>query len=238
AGARATQVCVAVLMSRTYVRPLTTAVVAEVPSPHQRDDPREPPGDAVTAVGEVALVLVRAAVDVLDVLDPRLGELGEHAAGDVDRGRAPARGAAGAWHRRLDVVAHAGRHLVAATADARAHGSADRARPRTALEHGGDGVRHHTRDEAAAPGVRGRDHAGLGVGEQHRYAVGDHDTQPDLARRAHHRVGLASGVRLVAGHLGDRAAVHLARHRDRGAQPAAEDAAVRVRTVPVVVDVV
>ena len=50
-------------------------------------------------------------------------------------------------------------------------------------------------DRAAPAGMGGADHAGLGVGEQDRRAVGGDDAERDAGAVGHHGVGARTGAR-------------------------------------------
>ena len=61
-------------------------------------------------------------------------------------------------------------------------------------------------ERPAPPGVRRSDHAGVGVGEQHRRAIGGEDAQRQPRNIGRHRIGLRSLADLPRLRDGDRLA--------------------------------
>jgi len=100
--------------------------------------------------------------------------------------------------------------LIAGAGDARADRGGDALAPGAEPFHRGERRIGHAADRTLPPGMRGTDHAGLGIGEQHRRAIGGEDAEREARTIGDQRIGMRPR-RLVPG-IGDGdglGAVHL-----------------------------
>ena len=150
----------------------------------------------------------RARIDDAVGGNTRLGELHAGSLGDVDAGASESRQGERTGELRVELVGDGVADLVAVAADARSERGRDALR-RSALGH--HRINRGTDDaalQALAPAVSGADHAGLGVGHQHRQAIRSEHAQSHTRARRDLPVRLhdGRGLRLaVGGHLTGRA---------------------------------
>ena len=102
---------------------------------------------------------------------------------DVDGRGPPGRLGERLRDRCRHLGAHRLRHLVARAADVRSEPGLHLARAEPAHDLYGTG--HDAGDQTRAAGVHGTDHSGVGVGQQHRHAVGGPAHQHHAGQRGH-----------------------------------------------------
>ena len=160
------------------------------------------------------------------VRDSRGGELLQRGGGDVDTGAAETCGGGRAGEPRVEFGGDRLADLIAVAADARSERGHHALDAGALAGHHPYGFADHALLQAAAAAMGHADHAGFGVGQQHRQAVGGEDAEGDAAPGRdlgvgldHRRLRLAAVGQCAAGGVEPVVAVRCIRfiHVDGGA---------------------